>query len=126
MENYTNVGTAKTPTINFDLTTGIMQITGCSIPENPIEFYKPLIEALDVYSKIAKPTTVITIRLEYFNTGSSKWLLEVFKKLETIHNAGSATLINWEYVQEDEDMLEAGKDYKDIIGVPFNVVQVEG
>jgi len=125
MEKYTNEGTAKFPTIEFDLTTGVLNISGYSIPEDPIGFYAPLLEAVAVYSNKMAPATVITIRLEYFNTGSSKWLLEVFKKFEAIHKSGSPVVINWEYVGEDEDMLEAGKDYQDIVNVPFEVIQVK-
>ncbi len=125
MEKYINEGTTKFPTIEFDLTTGILNINGCSIPEDPIGFYAPLLEAVAIYANKMAPATVINIRLEYFNTGSSKWLLEVFKKFEAIHKGGSPVVINWEYVGEDEDMLEAGKDYQDIVNVPFEIVQVK-
>lgn len=124
MEKYTNEGTAKTPTINFDLVTGVLEIKGRSIPENSIEFYKPLVESLDKYSHSAKSSTEVTIHLEYFNTSSSKCILDVFKKLENIHKGGSAVVINWHYEEEDEDMLEAGEDYQAIINVPFKMVQV--
>jgi len=125
MEKYINEGTTKFPTIEFDLKTGVLNINGYSIPEDPIGFYAPLLEAVETYSNKMAPTTVVNIRLEYFNTGSSKWLLEVFKKFEAVHNGGSPVVINWEYVAEDEDMLEAGKDYQDIVNVPFQVIEVE-
>ena len=55
MEIYSNVGTFETPTITFDLNGGSLEIIGRSIPENPIEFYHPLFEALDRYEKLGKP-----------------------------------------------------------------------
>jgi hypothetical protein len=124
MEKYTNVGSSKTPTINFDLIGGVLEIKGRSIPENSIEFYKPLMESLDKYSLSAKPATAVSIGLEYFNTSSSKCILDVFKKLENIQKAGSAVTINWNYEEDDEDMLEAGEDYQAIISIPFKMVQV--
>ena len=63
--------------------------------------------------------------MEYFNTSSSKCILDVFKKLESINKGGqSQVVINWHYEEDDEDMLEAGEDYQAIINVPFKMVQV--
>ena len=53
MDKYETVGTAKIPTINFDLTKGTLEIRGCSIPEHAIELYKPLLEAINVYAASA-------------------------------------------------------------------------
>jgi hypothetical protein len=124
MEKYSIDGTPKTPTISFDLASGVLEIKGRSIPENSIEFYKPLVDALDKYAGAPKSATNVNIQLEYFNTSSSKCILDVFKKLENINKNGSAVVINWHYEEDDEDMLEAGEDYQAIINVPFKMVQV--
>jgi hypothetical protein len=124
MEKYSIDGTPKTPTISFDLASGVLEIKGRSIPENSIEFYKPLVDALDKYAGSPKSATNVNIQLEYFNTSSSKCILDVFKKLENINKNGSAVTINWHYEEDDEDMLEAGEDYQAIINVPFKMVQV--
>jgi hypothetical protein len=124
MESLSIEGTAKTPTINFDAESGIVEIKGRSIPENSIEFYKPLVDWLDKYSKIAKPLTKVNVQLEYFNTSSSKCILDVFKKLEGIHKSNNEVVINWYYEEDDEDMLEAGEDYESIIRVPFKMIEV--
>ena len=55
METLLIEGSAKTPTIKFDAEQGIIEIKGRSIPENSIEFYKPLIDWLEKYS--GKPTS---------------------------------------------------------------------
>ena len=65
------------------------------------------------------------IQLEYFNTSSSKCILDVFKKLEAINAGSSEVTINWYYEEDDEDMLEAGEDYQAIISVPFKMIEVE-
>jgi hypothetical protein len=125
MEKFSIDGTPKTPSISFDLATGVLEIKGRSIPENSIEFYKPLVDSLDKYATGPKGQTNVNIQLEYFNTSSSKCILDIFKKLEAIHKSGSAVVINWHYEVDDEDMLEAGEDYQAIIGVPFKMVQIE-
>lgn len=124
MESLSIGGTAKTPTVRFDAETGVIEIKGRSIPENSIEFYKPLVDWLDRYSKSPKSVTKVNIQLEYFNTSSSKCILDVFKKLETIHKANNEVIINWYYEEDDEDMLEAGEDYESIIRVPFKMIEI--
>ena len=118
-------GTSKTPTVLFDSENGVMELKGRSIPENSIEFYKPIVESLDDYAKGLKDKTKVEIQLEYFNTSSSKCILDLFKKLEAIHKGGNEVAINWYYEEDDEDMLEAGEDYQAIIKVPFTMIEVE-
>ena len=47
MDKITIEGTSKTPTIIFDSEAGLLELKGRSIPENSIEFYKPVVESLD-------------------------------------------------------------------------------
>jgi hypothetical protein len=124
MESISIEGTPKTPTVNFDAATGIVEIKGRSIPENSIEFYRPLVEWLEEYSKEPQKLTTVNIQLEYFNTSSSKCILDVFKKLESIKKARNEVVINWYYEEDDEDMLEAGEDYESIIRIPFKMIEV--
>ena len=122
MEDIRIEGTPKTPTVNFITNEGLLEIKGRSIPENSIEFYKPLIDWIESYAKEPKDSTNINIQLEYFNTSSSKCILDLFKKLEAIINN---ITINWYYEEDDEDMLEAGEDYEAIINIPFKMIEVE-
>ncbi len=118
-------GTPKTPAIKFDPSEGVFEISGRSIPENSVDFYKPLLEWLDMYKEAPLDKTVVKIKLEYFNTSSSKCILDVFKKLEAIHKAKHDVEVNWYYEEDDEDMLEAGEDYESIIRVPFKMMEIE-
>lgn len=124
MEAISIEGTAKTPTVKFDAQGGIFEIKGRSIPENSIEFYKPLVDWLDEYAKGPLPVTQVNVQLEYFNTSSSKCILDVFKKLEAINKGKSEVTVNWYYEEDDEDMLEAGEDYESIIRVPFKMIEI--
>ncbi|MCQ2607480.1 MAG: DUF1987 domain-containing protein [Bacteroidales bacterium] len=124
MDNITMEGSAKTPELNFDASTGIFDLKGRSIPENSVEFYKPVLEWLDQYATQAQAKTVLNVQLEYFNTSSSKCILDLLKKFEKI-SENSDVIINWHYESDDEDMMETGEDYKEIIKVPFNLVEIE-
>ncbi|HCY01257.1 MAG TPA: nuclear pore complex subunit [Bacteroidales bacterium] len=121
MELISIEGTPKTPTVSMNPQTGVIEIKGRSIPENSIEFYKPIVDWLEEYSKATAAKTVVNIHLEYFNTSSSKCILDVFKKLEALKNN---VIVNWYYEEDDEDMLEAGEDYESIIKVPFKMIQI--
>jgi hypothetical protein len=124
MEAIIIEGTSKTPSVKFDSDQGIFEIKGRSIPENAVEFYKPLVDWLDIYKESPLNKTVVNISLEYFNTSSSKCILDVFKKLEAIHKAKHEVEVNWYYEEDDEDMLEAGEDYESIIRVPFKIIEI--
>ncbi|MBR4326466.1 MAG: DUF1987 domain-containing protein [Bacteroidales bacterium] len=125
MDSINIEGTPKTPTISFDAETSVIEIKGRSIPENSIEFYKPLVDWLDKFADVAQGTVNVNIQLEYFNTSSSKCILDVFKKLENLQNRNRAeVVINWYYEEDDEDMLEAGEDYQSILKIPFNMVEI--
>ena len=123
MEPISIIGTPKTPTVTFEAN-GKLEIKGRSIPENSVEFYKPLVDWLEQYLSSPAPLTEVSIKLEYFNTSSSKCILDVFKKLEAIYKSGSEVVILWHYEEDDEDMLEAGEDYQSIIKVPFKMVEM--
>lgn len=125
MENISIEGTPKTPAVNFDYQKGVVEIKGRSIPENSIEFYKPMVDWLETYASSPQSKTEVNIQLEYFNTSSSKCILDVFKKLESIHKADNDVIVNWYYEEDDEDMLEAGEDYQSIIRVPFKMIEIE-
>lgn len=124
MEPLLIEGTQKTPDINFDPEKGLLEVKGRSIPENSIEFYKPLVDWLDEYSSSPAEKTLVNVHLEYFNTSSSKCILDVFKKLEAIQKNKNEVFINWYYEEDDEDMLEAGEDYESIIRVPFKMIEI--
>jgi hypothetical protein len=116
---------AKTPSVSFDPITGKLELRGRSIPENSIEFYKPLNDWIDQYAETPKESTTIDIKLEYFNTSSSKCILDLFKKLERLNGGSSAVIVNWYFEEDDEDMEEAGEDYQAIIKLPFKMIEVE-
>lgn len=115
-------GTAKTPQVAFNDSPLTMEISGRSIPENSIAFYTPLLEWVDENLKDGGNLDV-SIRLEYFNTSSSKCLMDLLKRIE--QSPAEANVL-WYYEEEDEDMLEAGEDYDAIIDMPFRLIATAG
>lgn len=122
MNNLIIDDTIKTPSISFSYDAGTLEMKGKSIPENSLEFYRPVFEWLDQYNQSPKPETQVMIKLEYFNTSSSKCLLDILRRLESLQLSGkSKVVVNWFYETDDEDMMEAGEDYQALVKVPFKL-----
>lgn len=117
--------TRMTPYIYFDPDAGILEIRGKSSPENTIEFYYQLFEKLEEYVVFGMNSLSANIYFEYFNTSSSKCLFDLFRKLSLIDQTGRNVVINWHYESWDEDMLESGEDYKDLLDLEFNLIEIE-
>lgn len=109
--------TEDTPRVILDKDNGIFEISGRSLPEDAAEFYEPIIEWLTEYSKEANAATNFVVKLEYFNTASSKMLLDMMSTIEEIDNSS----ITWYFQEDDEDMEEAGEEFGELIDVPFEL-----
>jgi hypothetical protein len=121
MSNLVITNSIKTPSIELNAS-GVLEIKGKSIPENSHEFYKPVYEWLDNYLRNPAPKTELIINLEYFNTSSSKCLLDIFRKLEPVNVSGKSEVkVSWLYDADDEDMMEAGEDYQALVKIPFDI-----
>lgn len=114
--------THKTPKVYFDPGENMFELSGRSIPEDSVGFYQRILAWVDEYSKNPNAHTNFKFELEYFNTSSSKNILELLKKLEGIHNDGHDVKISWYYDEDDEDMEETGEDYKALLAVPVELI----
>lgn len=111
--------TAKTPQIEWNDEQSTLTLSGRSIPENAVEFYRPVLDW--THGLEADTPMTVMVQLEYFNTSSSKCLLDLFKRLET----SSEIQVKWHFDADDEDMLEAGEDYDHIVSLPFTFIEVD-
>ncbi len=108
-------GTEDTPKIMLDKKNGIFEISGRSLPEDSAEFYRPVLEWIGNYSKDSNASTDFVFKLEYFNTASSKLILDVLSALEDI----KGMKILWYFHEDDEDMEEAGQEFSELVEIPF-------
>jgi hypothetical protein len=122
METIKIQGTEDTPKVILDKDTQVMEISGRSLPEDVASFYDPILTWLEEYAQSPNAKTIFNFKLVYFNTASSKLLLDILMKLEEIHEAGHDVIIRWHYPEDYEDMQEAGEEYADIVDVPFEQV----
>ncbi len=122
MEELVIESTSLTPGIKFDGELGQFELKGRSIPENSLEFYQPVYEWLDAYLENPKEKTVVNVQFDYFNTSSSKCILDILKRIDRLDDMGKDVLIKWYYDENDEDMMEAGEDYSDLLESPFEIM----
>ncbi|MFP4366155.1 MAG: DUF1987 domain-containing protein [Bacteroidales bacterium] len=119
METIKINGTDDTPGIILDANSEVFEISGRSLPEDVTAFYDPVLNWLDEYAEKPNPKTEFVFKLTYFNTASSKVLLDILMKLEDINNDGNEVIVKWYSPEDDEDMQEAGEEYADIVDIAF-------
>jgi hypothetical protein len=124
MENLLIVSTKRTPEVSFT-TDGRFVISGRSIPEDPYKFYDELFAWVYNYCLAPSDTTTVDISLEYFNSGSSKAILEILRALVDVAVKGKQININWYYEEGDDDILERGEYYESILEIKFNFIETE-
>lgn len=124
MERVVVESTKKTPDIILD-PEGLIQMTGRSIHEDPAKFFDPLVEWIQEYCENPKDVTTVEIKLEYFNSGSAKYILSILQILTSVHADGLRLVINWFYEEGDDDILERGEYYASILDINFNFIEFE-
>jgi len=126
MENLEIIGQKDMyfkPTVNFNASTGKLIIEGESYLEDTREFYMPLIKWVDQFAKENKKPVVFDIDLSYYNTSSSKHILEIFYVLKEYENKGGQVTINWHYTEEDVDIEEEIEDFEIESGLKINLIK---
>ncbi|MCD6366119.1 MAG: DUF1987 domain-containing protein [Bacteroidales bacterium] len=114
-------GTDDTPTVTLDIENNIFEISGRSMPEDVASFYQPILDWIDNELKLHGGKIVFVFKMNYFNTASSKLLLDILIRLEEMIADGKNVIVHWYYDEDDEDMMEAGEEYAEIVEVPFEV-----
>ena len=125
MEHLVIAKTDDTPEIDFNPGTKELKISGRSLPADVTTFYAPVLEWLDELEESAIGELKFIVNLEYFNTASSKLILDILMKLEDIHSEGSNSIeIIWNFDKRDTDMEEAAEEYSELVEVPFQIIGI--
>jgi len=122
MENLEIEGAFKNPSVSFDAQGGNLKMEGKSIPERTGEFYQPILKWLDEYLAKDREKTTLDINLEYCNSSSTRYVLDILEKLETFSKKGNKVVVNWYYEEDDEDMRDLGQSYQEPLDLEINLV----
>jgi hypothetical protein len=59
---------------------------------------------------------------DYFNTSSSKYILEILRLIQQYKELGNEVVVKWYFLEDDTDMQETGEDYQQTIDVKFEII----
>ena len=124
MEVLEILATESTPLILLN-PKGTIEITGKCIPENSLVLWEKVNDWMTQYVKNSPSHTVFIIQIDYLNTSSSNEILQILYKLNDLLLQGKSAVIKWYYYVEDEDMKELGKDYANMLKVPFEILEIK-
>lgn len=115
--------TEYTLAVQYDAENRVLHFEGESYPENVSTFFGPLMKWLKDFLD-EKPAFTVRFRLLYFNTSSSKAILDLLDVLEAYYCNGGEVKIIWEYSTGVEMMREAGEEFVEDFTLPFVLVAV--
>lgn len=122
MEPLNIKSTEDTPKVIFDPPKDVFELSGRSLPEDVNEFYQPVFEWLNNYFLAPNDKTVIYFNFQYFNTASSKIIVDILNFLDEKFDAGFNVEVKWFAVEEDEDIIDMGEEFKENINLPFELI----
>lgn len=117
--------TLKTPKVSVNFDEGKILLAGISIPEDPYAFYSPVNEKITEYLNTPQKTTRLEFKLEYFNTSSTLVIRNLIRDLSQ-HSDKTDLVVKWYYEEYDEDMKEAGDEFRMLFdGLKFELIEVQ-
>jgi hypothetical protein len=124
MESLRIEPSKSSPEVHFDAETGLLRIRGESFPENAAKFYTPVMDWLTRY--FAEPSSsaaVLELEIIYFNSSTSKILMNIFQMAERAAASGRPISARWLCDEENETAIECGEEFKeDLSSLPFDIV----
>jgi len=126
MEKLIVKGSKDLPEVSLDAESGILNISGRSLPAEAQDIYVPVLEWVDEYAKKPKEETVLNFELEYCNSFSKKFVLEILNKMRDMKDNGNNVIINWHYEEDDDETLEEANIYQQLSGVEINAIPIKG
>ncbi len=122
-----------TPGIRFLPDSGQFEIYGVSRPEDVSGFYEDTLQWLARYeesvlksgNRYELPELNISFRLSYFNSASSKYMIQMLRHIKNLITGGIDVKIDWYYGEGDEKMQEDGEDIAEAVEMEFNFIELE-
>jgi len=112
------------PNVHLNAITGECLISGESYLEETVEFYRPVIEWLEQFMEEENQPITFNFKLTYFNTSSSRSLVDILHLLKEYEESGGTITINWYYNKFDIDKEEI-EDFIEETGVNINLLHTE-
>ena len=124
--------TSNSPKVVFEPGNSRFEISGESRPENVSAFYKPILDWIKEFESASEKMTKqmnspfeFNFNLDYFNSTSAKFILDFCKKLGKLYAQGHKIIVRWYYEEDDEDMLEVGREMSRMAKMPFEYIEIK-
>jgi hypothetical protein len=121
--------TNYTPKIDLDPGKQKFEFAGVSRPEDTYEFYEPILSWVEEYinsilekykeNRLLNETFIIAFDFKYMNSSSSKYIFQIISNFKKLYNERLNVNIFWYYDDLDDQILEDGEDFSEIINIPF-------
>lgn len=111
--------------VDIDIEKGLFDFSGTSHIKD-MEAFAPTFDLIKSY--IEHPPinrTVLNCRFEYFDSNTSRLLMEIFHLFEETHSKGNEVIVNWHSKYEDIDMKDSGVLYEELCNLPFNHICIQ-
>ncbi|MCG2586889.1 biofilm regulation phosphoprotein SiaC [Massilia sp. TS11] len=114
-------GTTSSPEIEADWENGVLAMRGDSYPENSYEFYGRVLEWVERYLASSGRPLQLELRLMYLNTSSIKVMMDLFDRLEDVHQSGRSVRVTWYYDPRNERVAELADEFREDCSFPFDI-----
>jgi len=116
--------TKETPEIIFNPKDDLYSIKGKSLPENAVDFYKPVFDWITNFSlNHPNKSIALNVDIDYMNSSSIKLIFFIFNTINKHYqsNNNTNTCINWFCSKDDELMVNKGNEFKELLELPFHI-----
>ena len=113
------------PEVDFNADSGICEISGESYMEETFKFYSPLLDWIQDYFTEKNKALTLNFRLSYFNTNSSRLILDMLDILKKRKDGGQDVKVNWYYDTSDPDMIDEVEDFEMESGMDINLIELD-
>lgn len=116
--------TEESPAISVKEDGTVLSIQGRSTSTMAADSFRQLSLWLDEFGRLdgLRPLT-FEFQLEYYNTLTSRLLLDMLFKLEKLYEKGHKIRVHWYFDRFDADLREAGDAYAAMVSLPFEFIE---
>jgi len=133
MDNLIIPATDFTPSVIFKVESGHLELSGVSRPEDVAGFYEGPLEWLSKLEesirekpefKYELPELRFSFKMTYFNSGSSKYMIQILRTLRNLIRMGVEVKIDWYFEEGDDKMQDDGEDLAEAVELHFNYIEI--
>jgi hypothetical protein len=122
--NLSVPGSQSTPSIRADWKAGVVVMSGESYPENSFELYDQLIQWISSYLNSSEQSLALELHLNYLNTSSIRFMIDIFDLLESAFEDGKEVLVQWMFDDRNPRSSELGAEFKEDYTFPFLILSI--